>query len=216
MKKILKNKSIKIGRIISTILTVVCVLLCLFITLEVIRANNEDRPPRILSISVSYVPTPSMEPTIHAGEYVAYKKVNYDDIKEKDIIIYKSKINNIYIIHRVEKICDGYLITKGDNNSSADIEHVTSDMVYGRYIMTLGFLSIFSGGISKNVVFTVLILIFLVMIIMQIVSIAIKNKADEIKKNTEEEKQLMLEKLKQEILAEELEKLKQQKDNQNK
>ena len=82
--------------------------------------------------------------------------------------------------------------------------------------MTLGFLSIFSGGISKNVVFTVLILIFLIMIIMQIVSIAIKNKADEIKKNTEEEKQLMLEKLKQEILAEELEKLKQQKENQNK
>ena len=54
------------------------------------------------------------------------------------------------------------------------------------------------------------------MIIIQIVSIAIKNKADEIKKNTEKEKQLMLEKLKQEILAEELEKLKQQKENQNK
>ena len=39
---------------------------------------------------------------------------------------------------------------------------------------------------SKNVVFTVLILIFLVMIIMQIVSIAIKNKADEIKKKLED------------------------------
>ena len=95
MKKILKNKSIRIGRIISTIITVVCVLLCFFITLEVIRANNEDRPPRILSISVSYVPTPSMEPTIHAGEYVAYKKVKYDDVQLGDIIVYKSKINSI-------------------------------------------------------------------------------------------------------------------------
>lgn len=185
-----------------------CLILCIFITVEVINSNRQQRPPRIFGLSVSYVPTASMEPTISAGEYVMYGKTNFEDVNVGDIIVYKSS-SGMYIIHRVIEKNTEYLTTKGDNNAISDTEQITPDMVYGKYIMTIHFLSIFSGGISKNLVFLILILIFTAMIVMQIISIVLKQKTEKLKKDSEADRKLLLEQLKKEILEEELEKLKQ-------
>ena len=75
------SKTIKKSTIIGYIVSILCLLLCLYITIEVIVANTNNRPPRIFNISVSYVPTESMEPTISAGSYVMFVGVNQDDIK---------------------------------------------------------------------------------------------------------------------------------------
>ncbi len=205
------KKFLSVGRIVSYIISILCLVLCIFITIEVINSNRQHRPPRVFGFSVSYVPTESMAPTIAAGDYVMYSKTTFEKVGTGDIIVYKSS-SGIYIIHRVIEKHDDYLITKGDNNTIPDEEHITSDMVYGKYIMTIGFLSIFSGGISKNLIFFILILIFLAMIGMQVVSIVIKSKADKLKKNTEDERKLLIEQLKKEILEEELEKLRNNKN----
>ena len=197
----------KIKRIASYVISILCLVLCIFITVEVIAANTQGRPPRVFGVSVSYVPTESMEPTIKAGEYVMYTKTSFNDVNVDDIIVYKNS-NDMFIIHRVIEKNSDYLIAKGDNNPVEDTENVTSDMVYGKYVMTIGILSIFSGGISKNLIFFILIIIFVIMIGMQIVSIVIKNKTDEVNKNIEEKKQVLIEQLKKEILEEELAKLK--------
>lgn len=185
-----------------------CLILCIFITVEVINSNRQQRPPRIFGLSLSYVPTASMEPTISAGEYVMYGKTDFEDVNVGDIIVYKSS-SGMYIIHRVIEKNTEYLTTKGDNNAISDTEQITPDMVYGKYIMTIHFLSIFSGGISKNLVFLILILIFTAMIVMQIISIVLKQKTEKLKKDSEADRKLLLEQLKKEILEEELEKLKQ-------
>ena len=200
-----KNES-KVKRIVSYVISILCLVLCIFITIEVIAANTQGRPPRVFGISVSYVPTESMEPTINAGEYVMYTKTSFKDVNVDDIIVYKNS-NDMFIIHRVIEKNNDYLIAKGDNNPVEDTEKVTSNMVYGKYVMTIGILSVFSGGISKNLIFFILIIIFLIMIGMQILSIVIKNKTDEVNKNTEEQKKLLMEQLKREILEEELAKL---------
>lgn len=200
-----KNES-KVKRIVSYVISILCLVLCIFITIEVIAANTQGRPPRVFGISVSYVPTESMEPTINAGEYVMYTKTSFKDVNVDDIIVYKNS-NDMFIIHRVIEKNNDYLIAKGDNNPVEDTEKVTSNMVYGKYVMTIGILSIFSGGISKNLIFFILIIIFLIMIGMQILSIVIKNKTDEVNKNIEEKKQVLMEQLKKEILEEELAKL---------
>lgn len=197
-----------VGRIISYCISMLCLILCIFITVEVINSNRQQRPPRIFGLSVSYVPTASMEPTISAGEYVMYGKTNFEDVNVGDIIVYKSS-SGMYIIHRVIEKNTEYLTTKGDNNAISDTEQITPDMVYGKYIMTIYFLSIFSGGISKNLVFLILILIFTAMIVMQIISIVLKQKTEKLKKDSEADRKLLLEQLKKEILEEELEKLKQ-------
>lgn len=197
-----------VGRIISYCISMLCLILCIFITVEVINSNRQQRPPRIFGLSVSYVPTASMEPTISAGEYVMYGKTDFEDVNVGDIIVYKSS-SGMYIIHRVIEKNTEYLTTKGDNNAISDTEQITPDMVYGKYIMTIHFLSIFSGGISKNLVFLILILIFTAMIVMQIISIVLKQKTEKLKKDSEADRKLLLEQLKKEILEEELEKLKQ-------
>lgn len=200
------KKESKIKKYASYILSIICLVLCIIITVEVISANTQGRPPRVFGVSVSYVPTESMEPKIKAGEYVMYTKASFDDVNEDDIIIYKNS-NDMFIIHRVIEKNSNFLIAKGDNNPVEDTENVTPDMVYGKYVMTIGILSIFSGGISKNLIFFILIIIFIIMIGMQVLSIVIKNKTAEVNKNTEEQKKLLIEQLKREILEEELAKL---------
>lgn len=207
-----KTKKSLVIRIISYSISILCLIACILITVEVIQANRESRPPRVFGLSVSHVPTSSMEPTINAGEYVLYSKASFSDVDVGDIIVYKSA-SGIYIIHRIIEKNEDYLLTKGDNNAVADTEKITSGMVYGKYIMTIGILSIFSGGISKNFIFFALILIFIAMIAMQVISIILKSKTEKLNKTSEVERNLLIEELKKQILEEELEKIRKNKND---
>lgn len=202
-----------VKKIFGYIFSIISLICCILITVEVISASNEARPPKIFGYSVSYVPTPSMEPYIMAGDYVLFKETTFSECGYNDVIVYRSE-SGMYIIHRIEEVHDGYFIVKGDNNVLPDDEHVTPEKVYAKYVTTIEALSIFSGGISKNAIFFILIIIFIILIGMQIASIVIKEKTDEINKETETEKKLLLERMRNEILQEELEKLrKQQREN---
>ncbi len=212
----MKKKKGLVKSIVEYSIGFICLFLCLYISVEVIRANVEGRPPRIFNISVSYTPTGSMEPTIMTNDYVMFVGTDFDSVNEQDIIVYKSKEQGIYIIHRVIEKHEDYLITQGDNNPIPDTERITPDMVYGKYVMTLGFMSIFSGGISQNLIFVIIFVIFIIMIIMQVISIVITNKNEKLKKDIEAEKAKLKEELKMQILEEELKKLREQNKNQNK
>lgn len=195
---------------IGGILSAICIFFCLFIAVEVIFASRESRPPRVFGYSISYVPTNSMEPVLESGDYIMFHTVNYEDIVVGDIIIYKSQegvMKGNFIVHRVIEKNSEYLITKGDHNDAADSERITRDMVYGRYIMTVGILSIFSGGVSRNVIFFLLIFVFAVLIGLQFTSIVLKYKRDKLIEDSNKEKELLIEELKKEILEEELSKL---------
>ncbi|MCJ7450621.1 MAG: signal peptidase I [Candidatus Nanohaloarchaeota archaeon QJJ-9] len=63
----------------------------------------------------------SMKPTFQRGDLVVVKGEEFNRIKEEDIIVYKSKNDqvNLYmppIIHRVVNKSNSSLSTKGDNN----------------------------------------------------------------------------------------------------
>lgn len=204
-------------KVISYVVSFLCILLCLYITIEVINANTHNRPPRIFNLSVSYVPTGSMEPTISAGEYVLFKKATFDSVDVDDIIVYYNKEEAKYIIHRVIEKNEALQIitTKGDNNSVADQIEVTPGMIYGKYVTTLGFMAIFSGGINQNLIFFILVIIFALMLVMQLASIFIKGKTDKIKEEKEKQKEILREEMKRQILAEELAKLKNEMNQNN-
>ena len=208
-----KNKEEPIYKqIIGYIVSMLCILLCLYITIEVIVANNQNRPPRIFGLSVSYVPTESMEPTISKNSYIMFSYATFDSVDEGDIIVYHNDEDNIFVVHRVieKNIETGVIKTKGDNNSVADPLEITKEnnMVYGKYLTTLGFMAIFSGGINQNVIFVVLIIIFVIMLGMQIFSMFIKGKTEKLKEDKEAKKELLREELRRQILEEELAKMK--------
>ena len=61
-------KESKIKAIISYAIGMIALVLCIYIVSSVIAATTEKRPPRIFGLSVSYVPTGSMEPTYYKGD----------------------------------------------------------------------------------------------------------------------------------------------------
>lgn len=210
------KKKISVKKIIGYSLSLLCLILCLYITIEIIVANNNHRPPNILGISVSYVPTQSMEPTIHSGDYIMFTKANFEDVNVNDIVIYYSNDNDIFIVHRVIEKYSDYLVAKGDNNPISDTEKVLPAMVCGKYLTTVSFLNIFQGGINSNAIFFILIGIFVIMIGMQVAQYYIKSKSDKLKEEKEKKKKDAMEELRKEILEEELRKLREAKEKNEK
>ena len=206
-------KKKKIKSRVAIILSVLVFVLSLTIIIKVVVANTQHKLPSVFGLSVSYVPTESMEPTISSDQYILSQTTSFDKVNIDDIIIYRSNTENRFIVHRVIEKYEDYLITKGDNNPVADSEHITSDMVCGKYITTIGFLSIFSGGVNSTVVYVILVILFIILILTQGFSIYIKYKADKIKKQNELKNKQALEELRQEIYKEELEKLKNNQKN---
>ena len=80
----MKKKNL-VKTIIEYSLSFLCLFLCLYITIEVIRANTEGRPPRIFNISISYVPTASMEPTINSNEYIMFVGTDFNSVAVNEI-----------------------------------------------------------------------------------------------------------------------------------
>ena len=212
-KKKEKNEPIY-KQVIGYIVSMLCILLCLYITIEVIVANTNQRPPRIFGLSVSYVPTESMEPAIKRDSYIMFSYATFDSVGEGDVVVYHNDEEGIFVVHRIisKDETSGIIITKGDNNLVEDNVQITKEknMIYGKYLTTVGFMSIFSGGINQNIIFVILIFIFLIMLGMQIFSMFIKGKTESLKEEKEKKKELLREEMKRQILEEELAKLKKE------
>jgi signal peptidase len=84
----------------------------------------------------SVIPTGSMVPVFNPGDIAIVAKVSSDNIKLGDIIEYRTETINI--VHRVIKIeKDGYFITKGDANNTADTEPVDPRNVTGKVVFNV-------------------------------------------------------------------------------
>jgi signal peptidase len=96
----------------------------------------------IFPIKPSLVPSGSMVPVIMPGDIVLTTVVNTESIKLGDIIEYKNSKEKINIVHRVIEIGGSdadtrYFITKGDANSSPDVDPVSPQAVLGKEIFII-------------------------------------------------------------------------------
>lgn len=184
-------------------LTVIYMVICNIV------AFKKERPVNYFGYSYSYVPTQSMEPTIMAGDTVIFKKCKYEDLKVGDIIVYRSKegqTKGMYIIHRINRICDDGFEMLGDNNHGiVDDEHITKDMVMGKYIRTFNFLNIGKLASNKNIIFGLLALFFLGIIILETINIFLTQRNNALKKKKEAIKEQLLSDMKAELMKEILE-----------
>ena len=75
----------------------------------------------------------SMNPTYQDGELVYYRLCNKSDIHENDLIIYDDyELENNRVFHRVVKVTDDGLITKGDSKEHNDSNMVKYEDVVGK------------------------------------------------------------------------------------
>lgn len=72
----------------------------------------------------------SMEPTLKVGGILYYEKIDLNDFKEGDILVYE--LNEHTISHRIVDITDNGFLTKGDNNNSIDTYEVENIQVIGK------------------------------------------------------------------------------------
>lgn len=72
----------------------------------------------------------SMEPTLKVGGILYYEKIELEDFKTNDILVYKTKDH--IISHRIVDIVDDGFITKGDANNSVDNNLINKNQVLGK------------------------------------------------------------------------------------
>lgn len=166
--------------------------------------------PTIFNRAISYVPTPSMEDEILAGDLIVVH-TKFDEIEVDDIISYHTVVNGreISVTHRVVSIDNGLYTTKGDNNGQIyewekDIEYDDIIGVYkGQRSHFLGSIygTLFSSNI--NVLFILIIFIFIVIFALEIFSLVKtlqeKKTLEEKEKMIEEEKKKMIEEAKKKL-----------------
>ncbi len=110
------KKTVHILSILMYVLITLYVLLCV---------------PIIFGFKPLVVLTGSMEPTLHTGGIVYYKKVNPSTLKVGDIITFKTGGDTV-VSHRIEKINSNSFVTKGDANNSVDPNEVPFSNVMGK------------------------------------------------------------------------------------
>jgi len=98
----------------------------------------------------SVIMSGSMEPAIPVGSIVVVKRVNPDDVKVSDIIVFQRSDSKT--LHRViDKIVENdsyYFKTKGDANEDPDPWTVQPEQVNGALLLTIpyyGYLIYFAG-----------------------------------------------------------------------
>lgn len=115
----------------------------------------------IFGYSVFSAETGSMMPTMEKGDIVIIKIG--DEIKENDIITYKS--GNALITHRVIEINGDKIIAKGDNNNAED-EPINKEQVIGKSVFIINNVEIWKKVFTdKNVIIPVCITIVLLVIL---------------------------------------------------
>lgn len=93
----------------------------------------------------------SMEPEISTGSLCfVNSRSHIEDVKEDDIINYS--LLDSYITHRVVRVSDEGIITKGDANSTEDIGIVTEENFYGEVMFSIPVMGYVFFFIKKEII----------------------------------------------------------------
>ena len=114
-----------IKALLNALMTVIIIVGCSFVLLF------------LIGIEPFVVESGSMEPSIKTYSLVMINKhANYDDIKENDVIGFKSE-TGARVIHRAIKITAEGIETKGDANEVSDGISVTKSNFIGKNLFSI-------------------------------------------------------------------------------
>ena len=147
------NSFIKaIKAVINALMTLILIVGILFIVLYVI------------GIEPFVVESGSMQPTIQTGSLSFINKhASYKNIKENDIIAFKSSTGS-KITHRAVKVTDSGIETKGDSNINSDGITTTESNYIGKNIFSipkLGYVVKLLQTVTGKVILIIIIIIVL-------------------------------------------------------
>lgn len=203
----MKSKKKRVWKIVSTVLTVLILLIIAWMV--VCRVQN--KPMFIFDRAAVWIVSESMEDEIPRNSYILLESVTADEVKEGDVIMFKSDdptLEGGYNTHRIIGVNeDGTFISKGDNNLAADKYAVKRENVAGRYIRTLPVMSAL-----MRLFLTPLGLIVTLVVLL---GICVAIYLPDILKKTKPAPRELTDEERERLIAEEVEKLKAGTDAQN-
>jgi len=184
----------------------VLLLITMILIIQLGYSLAQGDVPTIFNRAISYVPTPSMEDEIMAGDLIIVD-TNYDELQTGDVVSFFTEVNGrkVSITHRIVEINGDVFTTKGDNNNQiyswerdVPIEDVIG--VYeGQRSPFLGSLygRLFSSRV--NLMFLLIIGIFIVIMGLEVFNIY----KTLLEKKQKEDKEKMIEEAKQKLKEDE-------------
>lgn len=154
------------------IILVIVLLILLFFLAELKLFGK--RYINFFGYTVFQVVTGSMDPVIKIDDIVIVKLTN--DVKEDDIITYKSDDN--FITHRIIKKNDDEIITKGDANNTED-SPILQDDVVGKVVYIISNVAIWIKVFKEPKVVVSLIISIIIIRLMFFKDIKNKNSEEE-------------------------------------
>ena len=168
IKKIVSNKIVRI--IIKTIEFVL--FTCMFLYLSFIGIQRFSNNSSICGYRMFTVATGSMVPVYEVGDVIVVKETTLKDLKVGDDVTYygiKNDFKDLIITHRIIRIEDENIITKGTANAIED-SSITIDQIYGKVLTKLTLITIISNLVRNQYGFFFIIFAPLViMVFMEIV-----------------------------------------------
>ena len=106
-------------------------------------------------IYIYNIKTGSMEDNIHVGDYILI--LHKEKYKVGDVVTYRK--DNYLITHRIIKIDNDDIVTKGDANNIED-EKINKDEIVGKVILNGGILNIIIN--YKFVIVSIILFIYII------------------------------------------------------
>lgn len=138
-RKARKKAFKKVWNVVDTIFSWSCFAFAIIVLISFLTCTFNNETFYIFNHNGTVILTGSMEPTIKTNAIVITEKVtSADQIQKGDIITYKvydETGKTIHICHRIYNIKeDGRIITKGDNNKTADTYTLSMANVDGKVV----------------------------------------------------------------------------------
>ena len=123
-----------VRQVLSVVFFVLAVALFTFVALFAIDSKNRD-DIYILGYKPFIIASGSMEPKYKTNSFILIKRADISSAKVGDTIAFRSEaMSNNIVFHRVVKVVDDGLVTKGDNNSHNDSGLVRKDKFLGKEV----------------------------------------------------------------------------------
>lgn len=202
-----KRKS-KLKKIALWLLAVCACIFVVFTFTAAVWGKKSNTPVYLFDYTFMRVETGSMQPEIQAGSYILAKKYRGQVLVEGDIIVYRmqdpsSEVYGRLIVHRIVKITEDGYETKGDAALSSDREKVQEKDVEGVFVRNLPALTWFGKAYASPLGLIAIAGLFIAVsafvYVPEILSV--------LREDAEKTKQLKKQKLMDERVQEEVEKM---------
>ncbi len=172
-----------IKKVLHALSVVLIVLLVIFVFFTLF-SRMMGETPSLFGNYIFRVSSDSMEPTLMVGDVILVRSADAQDIRNGDIVTYKSQSGSMYgreVTHRVVTepvIKDGtyYFQTQGDVQGAPLDKPITYDQIEGKFVRKLNNITKLYGWVSTPVGVVIFVAVIILLFGYELISLIVSYK----------------------------------------